>query len=133
MEAQKNNLDTFKILYIIKGVLNFLISIIFVFYFFMGPLMKSTAQYDPSMNDAPIDLFSVIQTIGAVGFIICIIAGILTLMAGGYLGKRKHHTFIIVIAVLNCLSGILGILLGIFTIIELQKPHVKELFVKNKI
>jgi len=57
--------------------------------------------------------------------------GILTLFASKYLKEIKNYNFIFVVAILNCLTGILGIVLGIFTIIELNKPDVKALFNKN--
>ncbi|WP_242670090.1 hypothetical protein [Gramella sp. KN1008] len=69
-------------------------------------------------------------TIGSVIFLFLIGLGILTILAGKYLGERRKYDFIFVIAILNCLTGILGILLGIFTIIELNKPNVKRLFGK---
>ena len=50
-----------------------------------------------------------------------------------YLKEYKNATFIIVVSVINCLTGILGIVLGILTIIEIQKPEVSALFEANKI
>ena len=70
--------------------------------------------------------------IGAIGFFFTIIFGVLTLIAAKNLKDVKGYNFIFVVAVLNCLTGILGILLGVFTLVELTKPHIKQLFEDNK-
>jgi hypothetical protein len=69
--------------------------------------------------------------IGGVGFVIASVMGVLTLLASKYINEVRNYNFIFVVAILNCLTGILGILLGIFTIIELNKPHVKAFFNKS--
>lgn len=132
METQpSNNLDTFKTLFIIKGILNLLFSLFFLIYAFIGFFIPAVEQNN-SFEEMPFNFFAIFQIIGIVGFFISIAFGIMTIVAASYIGKRKHHTYIMVMAVLNCLTGILGILLGVFTIIELQKPHVKALFNQNK-
>ena len=68
------------------------------------------------------------MVIGCVGAFFALVFGILTLMASKYLKEASHYNFILVMAVLNCLTGVLGILLGVFTIIELNKPEVRVLF-----
>jgi hypothetical protein len=69
--------------------------------------------------------------IGSAGACIAFIFGILTLMVPKYLKETRNYNFILVVAVLNCLTGVLGILLGVFTIIELNKPEVRKLFDKE--
>lgn len=102
-------------------------SLFFVFYAFMGGLFTGIAEFqqDPNMPFNPGIIFIVI---GIVGFVITIALGIVTLLASKYLKQRSNYTFVFAIAVLNCLSGILGILLGVFTIVELTKPHIKAQF-----
>ena len=54
------------------------------------------------------------------------------IIAGSNLAKRKHYTFCLVIAAISCMFMPLGTVLGIFTIIVLMRPSVKELFAANK-
>ena len=49
-------------------------------------------------------------------------------MAGKKLAQHRGWTFCIVVAALCCLWMPLGTLLGVFTIIVLMRPSVKELF-----
>jgi hypothetical protein len=48
--------------------------------------------------------------------------------SGRCLAQRRHYIFCMVMAALNCCQLPLGTILGIFTIIELNKPEVKAQF-----
>ncbi|MCP4416957.1 MAG: hypothetical protein GY805_10065 [Chloroflexi bacterium] len=51
--------------------------------------------------------------------------------AGRYLGKQQRYTFCLVMAGISCLFMPFGTVLGVFTIIVLMRPSVKELFGVN--
>lgn len=53
---------------------------------------------------------------------------VLLICAGRFLAGRKHYTFCLVIAALSCMFMPFGTVLGVFTIIVLLRPSVKELF-----
>ena len=73
-----------------------------------------------------------------IGLFIVVIAGcfilagwslaICLILAGGYLKNRKHYTFCLVIAGISCMLMPFGTVLGVFTIIVLMRPSVKEMF-----
>lgn len=48
--------------------------------------------------------------------------------AGRYLAMRKHYTFCLVMAGVECIFMPFGTVLGVFTIVILMRPTVKELF-----
>lgn len=54
------------------------------------------------------------------------------IVAGRFLAKRKHYMFCFVIAAISCIFMPFGTVLGVFTIIVLARPSVKELFAANK-
>jgi NADH:ubiquinone oxidoreductase subunit 6 (subunit J) len=121
-----DNLSTFATLHLVKGILTILFSLFFLLYMFVG-----TALTFGSMNhgqDMPFHPGNIFIIIGAVGFIITVSIGILTLLAGKYIKERRNYNFIFAIAIINCITGILGVLLGVFTILDLNKPHVKAQF-----
>jgi hypothetical protein len=100
----------------------------------------SSFIFDAMRNDAlrhrqelPFDPSSFFMTIGVVITIIAVLTGIPAIMASTRLNQKRGRTFIIVAAGINCLTGILGILLCIFTVIELNKPDVKEVFAANEL
>lgn len=124
---QPNNLNTFRILYLIKGVLSVFGALFFLAYAAFGSyVFNEIAANQP--KDLPINMASIFVIIGVVGFAISLILGVLSFLASKYLREQRKYQFIFVVAILSCLSGLLGILLGVFTLIELSKPHVKALF-----
>ena len=52
----------------------------------------------------------------------------MTFTAGRRLGERRSYTFCFVIAALLCVFMPLGTILGVFTILVLQRPSVKARF-----
>ena len=130
METQPNNLNTFKILFVIKGIFNLFGALFFAGYgFFINYIFSNVHQSD--LETTPFDVGTFIGIFSGIGFVVMLVFGILTLMTAKYLGEARKHTFITVVSILNCFTGILGILLGVFTLIEINKPHVKPLFEKN--
>ena len=129
METQTNNLNTYRILYIIKGIFNLLGAVFFIGYgFFMNFIFTEVNQN----AEMPFDMSTFFGIICGIGFVVSLIFGIVTLLGAKYIGEARNYTFVLIVAILNCLTGILGILLGIFSIIEINKPHVKALFDQNK-
>ena len=120
-----NHLNTFRILYIIKGCFSFLMILFFSIYIVLGQVMSNL---ETTPEELPFNPFAIFTVFGIVFSILALAFGIMNLIAASALKHRKNYTFIFVVAILNCLTGVLGILLGVFTIIELNKPHVKALF-----
>ncbi|MHC4060618.1 MAG: hypothetical protein ACYSUC_05245 [Planctomycetota bacterium] len=54
------------------------------------------------------------------------------IIAGRQLAERKHYTFCLVTACISCIFMPFGTVLGVFTIIVLMRPSVKELFAANQ-
>jgi hypothetical protein len=53
---------------------------------------------------------------------------IVLLCAGRCLQERRRHTFCLVVAGLECMMMPFGTVLGVFTIIVLLRPAVRQLF-----
>lgn len=56
--------------------------------------------------------------------------GLLIVLAGRNLSRRRRHSFCQVVAGLGCVLMPLGTVLGVFTLIVLSRPSVKNLFHK---
>ncbi len=125
-----NNLNTFRILFLIKGILTLCFSVIFIVYAVFGVFMGNMAEFSNPSDPLPFNPGHIFLIIGMVGFIFSIAIGILALMASKHLKEISNYNFIIVAAGINGITGILGILLAAFTIIELSKPEIKALFNK---
>ena len=125
---QNNNLDTYKLLFLIKGILTLCFSLFFVIYAIIGFFIMEVADSHNQMPDVPFNPGYIFLIVGGVGFIFTVAIGTLAIVTSNYLKHRKNYTFIYVVAIVNALTGILGILLAVFTLIELSKPEVKKLF-----
>ena len=125
-----NNLSTYRILFIVKGILTLLMSLLFLAYAGLGGFFSGFSEFndDPSMLFNPGWIFIIV---GMTGFILTVIMGMLTLLAAKYINQKRRYDFVFVMAILNGLTGVLGILLAVFTCIELTKPDVKKLFEKT--
>ncbi len=53
-------------------------------------------------------------------------SGVLNLLSGWFLRTRKHRTFSLVVAAINCLHMPLGTLLGVFTFLVLLRDTVRQ-------
>lgn len=125
-----NNLSTFRILFLIKGILTLAFSLLPLIYVGMGVYLGS-AEFAEANNPPPINIGMIVVLIGIAVFIFIVTIGVLTLLASKYLNEIRNYNFIFAIAIVSCLTGILGILLCVFTLIELSKPEVKALFEKS--
>jgi hypothetical protein len=59
------------------------------------------------------------------------VSGVLNLMSGFFLRRRRHRTFSMIVAGLNCLHVPLGTLLGVFTFIVLGRASVERMYESN--
>ncbi|MGB8352978.1 MAG: hypothetical protein WCD79_03750 [Chthoniobacteraceae bacterium] len=55
-------------------------------------------------------------------------SGVLNVISGFCISARKHRTFSIVVAAINCLHIPLGTVLGVFTIIVMMRDSVREIY-----
>ena len=126
-----SNLNTLRILYIIKGILTLLVSFFPLIYIFIGLAIGDKINQN-STNPPPFDVSLVFVIIGSVAFLVLVAIGVMNLLASKYIKEVKNYNFVFVTAVLTCLGGMLGIALGVFTLIELSKPEVKTLFTSKE-
>jgi len=114
--------------YVIGGIAGLFASIplihltIGIFFLIVG----SSSATDETVVFLPIGIIfiliaSVIILFGW-SFAICMI------MAGRSLARRRRYTFCLIMAGISCLFVPLGTILGVFTIITLNKPSVKQIF-----
>jgi hypothetical protein len=67
--------------------------------------------------------FAAIMILFGWAFAFCMI------LAGRSLAARRRYTFCIVMAAIGCLFMPFGTVLGVFSVIVLLRPSVKELFI----
>ena len=78
----------------------------------------------------PFSLFGLFFTIIPAAIILFGWAFAICLAVAGYsLAKRQRYMFCLIMAGISCIFTPFGTVLGVFTIIVLSRPQVKELFI----
>lgn len=116
-----NNLSTLRGFYIVKAVFCFLATFFGLIFILIGAKEIAT-DFSEGIKGI---------TIGILFTLVAITLGVLYCYMAKFLSETKKYQFVYVMAIISCFGTVLGILLGVFTIIELNKPHVKALFLKN--
>ena len=128
MTKDEENLRLLSIFhYVVAGIVAFF-SCFPLLYVGMGALIlcdKLDAQHpDPAAR--PMGLLFI--SIGLVLLLMELAFVALVALGGRYLSRRRHYTFCMVVAAVACMFMPFGTVLGVFTIILLQKDSVRQLF-----
>ena len=115
--------------YIVAGV-TALISCFPIIHFTVGVgIMIASLTQPQDYGNFPGFFFGLMfAVIGGSIILIGWILAICIALAGRFLSRRKHYTFCLVMAGIECAFTPFGTVLGVFTIIVLVRQSVKELF-----
>ena len=109
------------------------IGFLFLHYTFMSKIFANPEMWEQGSATPPpeefIALFEQVMVWFYVGFgIISLAQFFLSLASGFFLLKRRHRVFCMVAGAIDCLNMPLGTILGIFTLIVLNRSSVHRLF-----
>src|SRR5438132_1959116 len=116
--------------YVVSG-LAVLFSLFPLIYTTIGAIFILVARHGtpkPGEELPPEFLGWIFVVLGLLLFLLGVAMAICILIAGRCLSRRKHYTFALVMACIECLFIPFGTILGVFTIIALSRESVKELF-----
>ena len=127
-DRQDNHLNLLSVFHYVVGALVMLSGCLPGLYLGMGVVLLA-ASFDKSSKDAPPALMGVIFILLFGVFMIIILAmGVLVLIVGRKLAQRRGYMFCFVIAAIECLWVPWGTVLGVFTIVVLAGPSVRQKF-----
>jgi hypothetical protein len=117
----------------IAAALNVLMALlVFVYTTFLTVMFQGFPNTSPqsglSENFNPVIFFGLFGTLSAIAMLLGAVGEFLT---ARYLTQRVNHTFCIIVSALDCLGVPFGTLLGIATLIALERPSVKAMFAQN--
>ncbi|MBN2119472.1 MAG: hypothetical protein JW734_00265 [Candidatus Omnitrophica bacterium] len=129
MNRDQERLKTLSVFHYIVGVMYALFSFLPLIHVILGIIML-VAPESMKGNSGPPP--------AAAGWVFVFIGGFFILvgwcfalsliLAGRFLIRRKNYLFCMIVAGVSCLFVPIGTILGIFTLINLSKESVKELF-----
>ena len=117
----------------ISGGMSIGFSCIFIFHFIFLLLISTNPDMfnngrNPDLHGPPIMVFKVFAVIFGSFIILGITYGILEIISGRFITKRKHRLFSFIVALPRVLFIPYGCILSIFTLILLEKSSVKALY-----
>ena len=127
------HLKLLSVFHYVKGALTILTSSFFIFHFIFFALF-STLAANPEFageefgSEFPAAIFTVFTILFGVFILLGIIFGILQIMSGVFIKKRKNRIFSFIIAIVELIFIPYGTILGVLTIIVLQRDSVKNLY-----
>ncbi len=104
----------------------------FFFIFFLISTFDSQHQFDQSLeNQMPEAFFTIMLTIFLIIFILGLFFGISQIVSGRLMKLRQLRWFSFAIGIINLLNFPYGTILGIFTIIVLEKDSVRQQYLEQ--
>jgi hypothetical protein len=132
--VDEEHLRLLSVFHYISGILTLFVSLIFLFQFFMfsvifDEIMMEISDYTMigNYNFDP-EIFSVLIYLWMVLFFLFIAFGIAQILSGKFLRAKKHRIFSFIVAIVNILFFPYGTILGVMTIIVLNRSSVIELY-----
>lgn len=127
MGTDDQNLRLLSIFHYVAAGLAALFSLFPIFHVVIG-FMMVLGKLDDGSNPPPalfgwmFVFFGLALIVGGFVFAACYA------YAGRCLARRRHYTYCLVMAGIGCMFMPFGTVLGVFTIVELQKESVRQLF-----
>lgn len=127
MDTVANKMDTFRTLHIVYGILCCVFGFFPIIYIGIGAFVMTLPDFS-DVDEMPFNPGIIFVIVGLFIMLMVIVMAVLNFLAARFIRERKNSQMLMVISVLNCLTGVLGILLGVFMIVELTKEETKEYF-----
>lgn len=128
MPNDEENLRILSVFHYVVAGLGGLFSLLSLFYITMGMLMLSGRMANPNGEPADRVFGGLFVAMGTMFLVVGLGISLCIALAGRYLSQRRRYMFCLVIAALCCAFFPFGTVLGVFTIVVLQKESVRQLF-----
>lgn len=129
-QKDAEHLQLLSVFHFVIGALAFLgVGFLALHYWFTRMIFTRPEMFDGKGGHAPPkEFFEIFQWFYVFMALIFILAAVANILSGLYLRQKKNRTFSLVIAGLNCLQMPFGTVLGVFTLIVLMRPSVRQLY-----
>ena len=128
MDRDAEHLRLLSLFYYIRGALSAFFSCFFILYIVMGLIMAMIPTPARGNNAPSAAIGYVFAAVGCAIVLLGWSLAAVTLYAGHCISQRKHRMFCMVVAGISCLFIPYGTILGVFTLLVLQRPSVRDIF-----
>jgi hypothetical protein len=123
------HLKLLSIFHYVVGGMTILFGCIPIIHLVIGIIMiVAPEKFGKGSNQPPEFMGWFFVILGSLFILLGWIMGALIVTTGRFISRRRHHTFCFVIACVECLFMPFGTVLGVFTILVLNRPSVRQLF-----
>jgi len=112
--------------YVVGGLAGFFACFPLIHFCFGVAMLVGAIDGAPAFVGLLLVFIATVLILGGWALAVCLI------IAGRKLAKRKNYMFCLVMGAISCAFMPFGTVLGVFTIIVLVRPSVKELFTSDK-
>jgi hypothetical protein len=134
-DRRKTDAEHLSLLSIFHYVVAGFVVIVFIFlsihFGFMNAMLSNPEIWKnsgPNSTPPPPQLWGMFKAFYAFAAFVLVLAGVGNVLSGIFIHRRKNRMFSLVIAGLNCLQMPFGTILGVFTIIVLVRPSVRDMY-----
>lgn len=131
MNQDEEHLKLLRIFYVVYGLFHFVMACMPLIHVLFGTAIVTDGfghASSSSGNPPPVFMGWIFIAVGVFAMFMIASIGACNLIVASSLKSYRKYVFILIIAGINCMSFPLGTALGVFTIIVLTRPSVKELF-----
>jgi ABC-type phosphate transport system permease subunit len=128
MNKDLDHLKLLGILHTVWGIISIVIGLIFgLIYVGLGVAAMNSRDVSEESGVSAGAVGGLLIGVGVFALIVAVVYGVLVMMAGGKLRAQRGYGFCFFVAIVDLL-GFPSIILGIFTLVVLSRPTVKDLF-----
>ena len=129
LDQDAEHLRLLAVFHQVVGGLCCLFALFPLLYLLMGLFLMTGAGEPRRAGDfGPVFAGCFVTSLGGFFLVLATVYAVGLFFVARYLRERRKHTFCVVVAAVSCAFSPFGTVLGIFTLIVLFRPSVRELF-----
>lgn len=132
MDPDENHLSLLRVFYFVMAALVGLAGCLPIVHVLIGVKLILDPGFAPGAASGPFNPGWMFVGVGALIIVVAWTLATMLALTGRFLGQRTNYMFCFVLAVIVCLNFPLGTTLGVFTLVVLTRPRVKELFGRSE-
>jgi len=123
------HLNLLSLFHLISGIFTLVYSVFMALYFgFFTFIFNLSGNFEEANSDFPFEFMSFFMLICIIILVIAIALGVAKIFCSKFIKQKKNRIFCIVISCIECFSFPYGTLLGVLSIMVLNRNSVKEIY-----
>jgi len=127
--VDNEHLNLLSLFHLISGIFTLVYSVFMALYFgFVTFILNMGNKLNAANSDFPFEFMNAIMFVFTIVLFIAIILGVAKIFCSKFIKQKTNRVFCIVICCIECFSFPYGTLLGVLSIMVLNRNSVKEIY-----